>query len=116
MYTNLNLQKNTLGYSLKGVMDLNSLNNFWHQILDAIIKHDKVNLYIEDKDADSFAVNIVLIVALFPIEYSHKFHKIAIVTGLKSSKVDHLKRLLTKVDVKNFASNCEKDAKSWVIA
>ena len=97
-------------------MDLSTLNHFWNQILNALVKHDKVNLYIEDKDADSFAINIVLIVALFPVEYAHKFHKIAFVTGLKSSKVDHLKRLLSKVEIKNFASQNEKDAKSWVIA
>lgn len=115
MLSNPNLSDNTLTYVLDGVMNIRTINNFWHQILEKLVSHDKVNLYIEDSNTDSFTLNAILIVTLFPVEYEDKFHKIAFVTnGKKNRALDQLERMLSKVIIKNFPVEKRKRALTWV--
>ncbi len=115
MLSNTNADDNTLTYVLDGVMNIRTINNFWHQILEKLVSHDKVNLYIEDSNNQSFTLNAILIVTLFPIEYADKFHKIAFVTdGQKSKALDQLERMLSRVSIRNFPLEKRKKALTWV--
>ncbi len=115
MLTTFKQTGNTVSYVLKGVMNIQSVSNFWHQILEKLVEHDRVNLYIEDEDVDTFKLNAVLIVTLFPIEYADRFNKIAFVTeGKLNNSLEKLEAMLSQVNIKNFSLAKRKDAIRWV--
>ncbi|NND16727.1 MAG: STAS/SEC14 domain-containing protein [Eudoraea sp.] len=108
---------NNIGYILDGVMDMKSLNNFWYEILEKLASHEKVNLYVEDENLDSFTLNIILIVTLFPLEYADKFDKIVFVApGKKHNALEKLKRILKRVTIKNFEVKDRQYARKWLIS
>lgn len=96
---------------------MKSLNNFWYEILEKLAHHDKVNLYVEDENLDSFTLNIILIVTLFPLEYADKFDKIVFVApGRKHNALEKLKSLLKRVTIKNFEVKDKKHARNWLLS
>ena len=115
MLTRSTFTGNNIGYVLDGVMDMKTLNSFWYEILEKLAKYDKVNLYVEDKEIESFTLNIILIVTLFPLEYADKFDKIVFVApGKKHNALEKLKSLLTRVKIRNFEVKDKKFARKWL--
>ncbi len=115
MLTSSSFTGNNIGYILDGVMDMKSLNKFWYEILEKLASHEKINLYVEDKNLDSFTLNIILIVTLFPLKYAHKFDKIVFVApGRKHNALEKLKTMLKRVTIKNFEVKDKNIARKWL--
>ena len=86
-------------------MDNKQINTLRNLILEKLETHDKVSLYLEDRNITKFTLSAAAIGALFPIEYANRIDRIALVTdrkwihflasidnGLVKSQIKHFKR------------------------
>ncbi len=83
MLTDFSFADNTIGYVIEGTMNKTAILNLRSQILEKFEAHEKINLYLEDGNIEHFSLSAATIGALFPLEYSKRFNKIALVTDRK---------------------------------
>ncbi|WP_299213231.1 STAS/SEC14 domain-containing protein [uncultured Dokdonia sp.] len=83
MLADFSFADNTVGYLIEGTMDKDAIVALRSQVLEKFKSHDKINLYLEDSNIEHFSLSAATIGALFPLEHSKRFHKIALVTDRK---------------------------------
>lgn len=115
MQVDFSFSRNTVGYIIEGVMDKTAIQNLKNQILEKFEEFDAINLYIEDNGIQSFTFNSVFIATLFPVEYSSRLSKVAVVTNRKwIHLLSSLDNLVTNTEIKNFTSEDRMDAMYWI--
>ena len=115
MSLEFSFSQNTVGYIIDGVMDKTAINDLKQEILKKFETHDIINLYLEDSGIERFSINAVLIATIFPVEYHHRFGKIALVTDRRwIHALGFIDTLLVKVEIKNYTTEKRMDAMSWI--
>ena len=115
MQVDFSLSQNTMGYIIEGEMDKTAILNLKYQILEKLKRYATINLYLEDNGIQSFTLNSVFIATLFPLEYSSRINKIAIVTNRKwIHLLSSMDNFLIGGEMKNFTSRERIDAMVWI--
>ena len=115
MISQIDLSSTTVGYVFDEVMDIQSLNDFWYRILDKLAQEDQISLYLEDTNVQSFALNFMLIIALFPLKHAHRFKRIAFVSlGKPTKSAESLRRMLSQINIRSFPVENRNEAMAWV--
>jgi len=115
MLSNFSLSDETVGYLIDGVMDKAAIVELRDRILEKMESYDKINLYLEDVNIESFSFSAVMIATLFPVEHKDRFHKIALVTDRKwIHALGILDTVLVGVTIRNFDVSERLNAVSWI--
>ncbi len=116
MLADFSFADNTVGYLIEGTMDKDAIIALRSQILEKLEVHDTINLYLEDSHIEHFSLSAATIGALFPLEYSKRFNKIALVTDRKwihaLAAVDNA---LIGATLKYFPIKDRLSAISWIV-
>lgn len=116
MLANFSFADNTVGYLIEGTMDKDTILDLRSQILEKFKVHDKINLYLEDSHIEHFSLSAAAIGALFPLEYSKRFNKIALVTDRKWIQVlAAVDNVLIGATLKYFPIKDRLSAISWIV-
>ncbi|MEL6811289.1 MAG: STAS/SEC14 domain-containing protein [Bacteroidota bacterium] len=115
MLSDFSFAQDTIGFIIDGKMDTKAINDLRAQILEKFKDHETINLYLEDAGIERFTLNAVFIATLFPVEYSSRFNKIALVTDRKwIHMLGNLDTLIANVDIENFTTEKRLDAMTWI--
>jgi hypothetical protein len=115
MLANFSFADNTIGYMIEGDMDKATIMELRALILEKFETHDKINLYLEDSAIANFSFSAATIGALFPLEYSSRFLKIALVTDRKWIHVlAAMDNLVIKPTLKHFSTEDRLKAMNWI--
>ncbi len=104
-----------LGYVIDGAMDHAQITKLRNLILEKLETHDRVSLYLEDRNITKFTLSAAAMGALFPIEYAHRIDRIALVTDRRwihfLAVVDNS---LVKSQIKHFTRENRVNAVKWI--
>lgn len=104
-----------LGYVIDGAMDNKQINKLRNLILEKLETHNRVSLYLEDKNITKFTFSAAAIGALFPIEYAHRIDRIALVTDRKWIHfLAALDNSIVKSQIKHFTREDRASAVKWI--
>lgn len=104
-----------LGYVIDGTMDHAQITKLRNLILAKLETHDRVSLYLEDRNITKFTLSAAVIGALFPIEYAHRIDRIALVTNRKwihfLAVIDNS---FVKSEIRHFVRADRVNAVKWI--
>ncbi|GHC47998.1 STAS/SEC14 domain-containing protein [Ulvibacter litoralis] len=115
MSVDFSFSENTIGYIVEGVMDKKAVLELRDSVLHKLKTYDKVNLYLEDNEIRKFTLTAVFIATIFPIEYSSKLNKIAIVSNRKwIHALATIDDFFIQGEFKKFPTENRLDAMAWI--
>ena len=115
MISNFSFSDSTLGFILEGEVNEVTINRFIVQIEEKWETHDKINLYLEDSNVESYSVGAVVNEIAFKLGNADRFLRIAIVADKKwINACAALQDLFLTAEVKSFGCDKRLEALAWV--
>jgi hypothetical protein len=115
MLSEFSFSENTVGFLIEGEFNEELSNKLHVQIFEKLKHYDKINLYLEDTNIESFSLTAVVKEILFKIENSDRFNKLAVVTDRKWIHLcSSIESLFISTTVRNFATEDRLKAMRWI--
>mgnify|MGYP003108929414 CR=1 FL=1 len=115
MYDSFSLAENSVGFILDGSFNEETMNRLHQAIENKLKKFEKIKLYIEDDDIETFSVEAIAKNILFKFKNSDRFSKVAFVTNRKWIKAcATIENLFLTGEVKVFTSDDRLEAINWI--
>lgn len=115
MHSSFTFSKNTVGFLIDGDVDEKAINKLQIEILEKLKSFDKINLYLEDSNIESFTLPAVVNQMMFKFEYGDRFNKVAMVTDRKWIHLcGNLKNMFLSATIKNFDTSDRLKAMNWI--
>ncbi|QNJ97049.1 SpoIIAA family protein [Constantimarinum furrinae] len=115
MLSEFSFSKDTVGFLIEGEFNEELSNQLHIQILEKFKEFDKINLYLEDSNIESFTLPAIVKEILFKIENADKFNKLALVTDRKWIHLcSTIESLFISINMKHFPTEDRLKAIRWI--
>lgn len=115
MFNSFSFAENTVGFIIDDKFNDEIITKLHKEIEDKLKKYDKINLYLEDANIQSFALSAVVDDILFKFKNSEHFAKVALVTDRKWIQAcAAIENFFFEGTVRTFPSEERMDAMNWI--
>lgn len=115
MSIDFSFSEKTIGFIVEGVFNKKAVRELRAQLLQKLETNDRINFYVEDNNIKKFTLAALFIAVLFPLRYSSRFDKIAVVTNRKWIRwLAGIDDYLTKGEIRYFTVANRLDAVTWI--
>ncbi|WP_203296147.1 SpoIIAA family protein [Luteirhabdus pelagi] len=115
MLSTFSFSDDTVGFLFEGDFNKKTVGKLISQIESKFDFYDKINLYLEDVNIDSFNLAAVWEEITFKLKHEERFNKIALVTNRKWIKAcSMLCQTISSANMKTFSSEERLDALTWI--
>ncbi|MFC7356685.1 STAS/SEC14 domain-containing protein [Jejudonia soesokkakensis] len=115
MHSSFTFSKDTVGFLIDGNVNEKAINKLQIEILEKLKSFDKINLYLEDSNIESFTLPAIVNQLMFKLEHGDRFRKIAIVTDRKWIHMcGSIENIFLSGTLKNFDISERLKAMNWI--
>ncbi|RMA66544.1 SpoIIAA family protein [Ulvibacter antarcticus] len=115
MSTVFSFSDDTIGFIIEGVVDDKTIENLKESLALKLKEYNSINLYLEDSGIEKFRLQSVVTRALFPLENSNSFGKVAMVSDRRwIHLLSSFNNLFTQCEIRCYTSENRIEAMSWI--